>query len=346
MTRSLGSTAYASVATAILAAGLLITLPASAQTVGSSQPSPISEAGKPLAIYGNITVFEIAPVLIAADRLYGDAAIIRRGGVPYLFPGAPLGNSAAPGLADVSTNAETQALRVSVKNPELRIVMTVSEGLYRLVGRKSAGIRTIADLKGKRIATIPTTSSGYFLHKMLKTAGLSYADVTVVPIMPLSDMPKALAEGKVDAVTIWEPEMENAVRALGSDAIEFSGKGIYREIFNLNTTAAALADPGTRKRIVELVRAIIAASADVRADPSLAWRYVEAIGAYKTPLIAASWAHHSFPATLAPDLLDVMVEEEQFLAGNEGRAPRSRETLATLIDTSVLAEALAPGPIR
>jgi hypothetical protein len=37
----------------------------------------------------------------------------------------------------------------------------------------------------------------------------------------------------------------------------------------------------------------------------------------------------------------VLVEEEIFLAGVEKREPRSRATLATMIDPSVLREALA-----
>ncbi len=104
------------------------------------------------------------------------------GGVNNLTgdPGAP--GYTSDGLADVATNAETQALRASVKNPNIRIVMTVTEGLYRMVARKSAGINTIADLKGKRIATIPPTSSGYFVSLLLGKAGLSYADVTPVAV--------------------------------------------------------------------------------------------------------------------------------------------------------------------
>ncbi len=318
---------------------------AGALASGCASIAPAQPAAPPLAIHGNRTTFEIAPVLIAADRLYGSAATVKMGGVPNLFGAAPVPGISEAGTADLATNAETQALRVTVKNPDLRIIMTVSEGLYRIVGRRSSGIAKLDDLKGKRIATIPNTSSGYFLHKMLKSAGLTLDDVTVVPIMPLSDMPKALAERKVDAVTIWEPEMENAAEAIGADAIEFSGKGVYREVFNLNTTGAVLADPVKRKAVVDFVRATIKASADIRADPSLAWPYVEAVGVYKQPVIARAWPHHSFPAVLVPDLHDVLFEEEIFLAGVEKRAPRDRATLVKLIDPSVLQEALAE-PVR
>ena len=294
----------------------------------------------PLAIHGNMTTFEIAPVLLASERGVVPTTV-KMGGVPNLFGAAAPSSFSVPGVADLATNAETQALRISSRNPDLRIIMTVSEGLYRIVGRRSSGIATLADLRGKRIATIPGTSSGYFLHKMLKTVGLTLADVTVVPIMPLTGMPTALADGTVDAVAIWEPEMENAARAIGADAIEFSGAGIYREVFNLNTTAQVLADPEKRSAVVAYVAELIKASEDIRANPAAVWPLVAQAGGYDRPVIERAWAHHSFPALIMPDLLDVLEEEEIWLAGVEGRAPRSRDALAVLIDPSVLRDAHA-----
>src|SRR5438105_2353500 len=113
---------------------------------------------EPLKVYGNTSTIELAPVLLAADRLGPGQASVSNGGVPNLF---------RPGEADLATNAETQALRVSVDHPDLRIILTVSEGLYRMVARRSAGIASVKDLKGKRIATFPNTSSAFFLHKLL-----------------------------------------------------------------------------------------------------------------------------------------------------------------------------------
>ena len=122
-------------------------------------------------------------------------------------------------------------LRVSVENPQLRIILTVSEGLYRLVGRRSAGIASIKDLKGKRIATVPNTSSAFFLHKLLALGGLTEADVTVVPMFPLEKMTPALKAGEVDAVTIWEPEIQRSVEAEGLSIIRtLVGHGIGREM--------------------------------------------------------------------------------------------------------------------
>lgn len=289
-------------------------------------------AAEPLKVYGNTSTIELAPVLLAADRLGPDKARVSNGGVPNLF---------RPGEADLATNAETQALRVSVDHPDLRIILTVSEGLYRIVARRSAGIATIKDLRGKRITTVPNTSSAFFLHKMLGRGGLSEADVTITPLIPLERMTAALKAREVDAVVIWEPESQRSLETLGADAIELSGKKIYRELFNLHARAADLADPASRARIVEFVRQVVKASADMGKQPSLAWPLVEAAARYDEPTIRKSWPHEAYPGLLVPDLLDVLVEEDVWVAREKSRPPRSREELARLIDASVLKEALA-----
>ena len=80
---------------------------------------------------------------------------------------------------------------------------------------------------------------------MARTAGVAEADVKAVAV-PLPDMPAALKRGDVDAIAIWEPQANNSEQALGADAIVFQDRPVYRELFNLNTTAEVLADPARR----------------------------------------------------------------------------------------------------
>jgi ABC-type nitrate/sulfonate/bicarbonate transport system substrate-binding protein len=289
-------------------------------------------ADRPLHVYGNVTTIELAPVLLAADRYYKAPVTVTNGGVPNLF---------RPGEADVATNAETQALRVSVDNPGLRIILTVSEGLYRVVARRSAGIAKLEDLKGKRIATVPRTSAGFYLKKMLATVGLTEADVTIVPLVPLQQIPGALKRGEIDAVAVWEPEVQLAAEQLGADIIELQDRSVYRELFNLNTTAERLADPAMRKQIVAFVRAVIRSSSALRRDPQEVWPLVAKSGGYDVSVVSRAWHHHAYPGIVVPDLLDVLTEEEEWVAKERNRTPRTRAELATLIDDSVLKEALA-----
>lgn len=310
--------------------------PCLAQDAAAADPGPI-------AVYGNVQTFEIAPVLLAAEHHFPGEATVRMGSLANLVGAPSVPGFGEDGEADVATNAETQLLRYSVANPNLRIILGVSEGLYRVVARKSAGIASVADLKGKAVATIPQTSAGYFLHRMLDRAGVSFDDIEAKPIVPLAGMTEALRNGEVDAVVIWEPESENAAQVLGDDLIEFSGEGVYRELFNLNTTAEKLADPASRAKIVHFVRAIIDASAELRGDPARAKALVVEAGEFTPEDVEDSWKHHRFEPGFPPDLLDVLEIEEQWLAAHADRTPRTRAELAALIDTSVYEEALALG---
>jgi sulfonate transport system substrate-binding protein len=283
-----------------------------------------------LAVFGNTTTLELAPVLLAAKSVYPGKATVANGGIPNLWSGA-----------DLATNAETQALVQSVSHTNLRIVFTVCEGIYRIVARRSASISTLADLRGKRIATTPGTSSAYFLHAMLATVQLDESAVTVVPSGAPSQIPGMLSGRQVDAATIWEPEIQNASDALGSDALEFSDKTIYRELFDLHTTAEKLANADTRRGIVQFLRALVTATGDIAAQPSSVLPLVASTTGFDSALISKSWKYESFPGTMVSDLLDVLEQEEVWLAKSSGRAARSRATLSSLIDDSPLKEAMS-----
>lgn len=293
----------------------------------------------PLAVRGSLATLEIAPVLLAARDHDPAGAVVRNGGIGNLVGAAPVAGLGDEGRADVATHAETQALRYSVENPDIRIILTVTEGRYRIVARRSAGIARLADLKGKRVATLANTSAGFFLARMLAQAKLGFADIEAVRISPIEGIAGALERREVDAVAIWEPHAGNAARALGDDRIEFAGDGVYRELFNLNTTASNLADPIKRRQIVGFVRAIIDAAAAMRRDPAAAKALVAATGGFSMDEVTHAWPTLAFTADLPPDLLDTLEAEEQWLAAQQDRKPRPREVLDGLIDPTILQEA-------
>jgi ABC-type nitrate/sulfonate/bicarbonate transport system substrate-binding protein len=74
-----------------------------------------------------------------------------------------------------------------------------------IVARKDSGIRTIEDLKGKRVGLAQAQTSDEYFKMVLARRGMKYGDVTVVNIMAPPALAPALKEGKVDAVVSWEP---------------------------------------------------------------------------------------------------------------------------------------------
>ncbi len=312
-----------------------------------AMPPPDDIPPDTLRIYGNLSLLEMAPVLLAAEHIYAGKTLIEHGSVMALWGTASdLASLKSAGQADLATNSETQTLRGSVAGPDLRVICTVAECPYRIVARRSAGISKLADLRGKRIATQLDSSAAYFLDCMLRTIGLKSTDVTSVPFMahtetPLSLVPEALRSGSIDAVALWEPQPQRAKVALGADAIEFFDPAVYTEKFNLSTTQANLDNPALRKRIVEFVRALITAARRLKDDPQAGWKLVAQTAKLDIDTVSGAWPRFNYPGKLASDTLDVFARQEPWLAQVQNRAPRTREALAKLIDDSVVREALA-----
>ena len=275
-----------------------------------------------------MATIESAPVFLAAQNASDVRIDLRSGGIPMLLDGG----------ADAATNSETQALLRSVARPDLRIVMTVAECAYRIVARRSSGISTVADLRGKRIGTPANTSSAYYLSKVLKTAKLAESDATIVALA-VPDMAAAIKRGDVDAVSGWEPGAQDSIAALGADAITFQPPGLYRELFDLNTTTSVLNDRARRRALVAAVRGMIDGSTRVRTEPAGVWPLL--FERIKVPILTTSavWNHFRFNAWIPDDALNVLVEEEQWVAVQQNRTPRTRSQLQVLLDDSVLSDA-------
>lgn len=76
----------------------------------------------------------------------------------------------------------------------------------RLVVNPAAGIKTVADLKGKKVAVSVGSTSHNHLLRALSQAGLKQEDVTIVNLSP-ANMPPAYVAGQVDAALTWEPNV-------------------------------------------------------------------------------------------------------------------------------------------
>ena len=275
-----------------------------------------------------MAVLEAAPIHIADQGPAGAGFQVIDGGV----------RTVALKGAHAAGNATTQMLRVLGDNPNVRLLFTLVDGNYRIVAKRSAGINRLADLKGKRIVVPRNTSANYFLVAMLRTAGLQESDVTLVTA-PATAMAAAMVKGEADAISMWEPESENAVRAIGTDAIIFQDNKVYRELYSVYSTTDVISDPRRRKELVAFVRATLAAAGDLQKDPKRYFPLISEKTKHPQDQIARSWEHHGFPLRVAPDLLDLITEEEKWVAAQQNRTPRSRAELAGFIDTTILKDA-------
>jgi sulfonate transport system substrate-binding protein len=298
-----------------------------------------------LRVYGNLSLLEMAPVLLAAEEIYPGETVLEHGSVMSLWgESSELASLGSAGQSHLATNSETQALRASARHPDLRFIFTLAECPYRIVARRSAGVEKIADLKGKRVGTQLESSAQFFLDRMLRTAGLADTDVQLVHFMahttnPISRLPEALHAGEIDAVALWEPQVQRAKHLIGGDAVEFYDAAVYAEKFNVCTKQQHLDDPAVRNEIVAFTRALVTAADRLKAEPGHGQKLVAKTAGLDIEVVRNAWHCFNYPGTLAPDLLDVFERQEPWLARVQHRPPRSREELAKLIDDSVIREA-------
>ena len=307
---------------------------ASAALAGRASPQAPAEPPAPLAPDALFTVacatstLEAGPIYALDDGAFGPRMQYINGGVRTLT-----GNG-----AHAATNATTQMLIVLRDNPKVRLLFTLAEGEYRIVAKRSAGIRTLADLKGKRVVVPRNTSAHYHLVAMLRSAGVAESAVTIVTA-PATGMAAAIMRGEADAISMWEPESQNAADALGSDAVIFQNNKVYREFFSVYSSTDVLENPKRRAELVEFVRALAGITREVQKDPRRFFPLFSRVTGHPEAQIARVWEHHAFPLAVPPDLLDSVTEEEKWVAAGQQRSPRSRAELQGFIDQSIIREA-------
>jgi NitT/TauT family transport system substrate-binding protein len=116
---------------------------------------------------------------------------------------------------------------VNSKGTPLKCVSTVdgnqptqtSKDGTMLVAAKGSGISSVAGLRGKKIATVQTTSlNSLSVEVLAKQAGLSPGSYQFVQ-MPFPQMPAALSQGNVQAAVITSPFVNTAI-AEGATVID------------------------------------------------------------------------------------------------------------------------------
>jgi sulfonate transport system substrate-binding protein len=104
--------------------------------------------------------------------------------------------------------------------------------------RKDSPIKSVSDLKGKKVAFAKSSSANYFIIKVLETAGLSWNDIEPAYLSP-SDARAAFERGSVDAWAIWDPFYAAAQIQTNARVLRTSQGLVSNRDFYLSTKAFA-----------------------------------------------------------------------------------------------------------
>ncbi|MFP1925073.1 aliphatic sulfonate ABC transporter substrate-binding protein [Lonsdalea quercina] len=224
-------------ALALLLAGL------SASAVAASQPEAINIG------YQKANIFALLKYRGTLDEKFKQQGIqvrwIEFPAGPQMLEGLNVGSidlaatgDAPPAFAQAA-QADLIYLAHSPANPKTEAIVVPGD----------SPIKTVADLKGKRVALNKGSDVNYLLVKALEDAGLSYRDITPVYLTP-SDARAAFQRGAVDAWVIWDPFLAEVESNAGARQIRNAEGLVPHYTFYLASRKFAETWPQTAEQVV------------------------------------------------------------------------------------------------
>jgi NitT/TauT family transport system substrate-binding protein len=113
--------------------------------------------------------------------------------------------------ADFVTNGDALVMGAGGARNVIVLITDYSNGNDMIVGRP--GIRSLADLKGRKIGVEIGLVDHLLLVDGLKKQGMTQDDVQLVN-SKTNETPQVLASGQVDAIAAWQPNAGLAMKAL------------------------------------------------------------------------------------------------------------------------------------
>jgi aliphatic sulfonates family ABC transporter substrate-binding protein len=166
-------------------------------------------------------------LLVAAPRAHADDKVLRVGTLklihgitPYFYEKfAPPGykvevipfetptdgkNAVITGTVDTCIHGIAAFLLGAAAGEPVVIVAAATNRGMGIVADAKSDIKTVKDLKGKRVAILPGSTQEVVILERLKAEGMSISDIQPIRLS-FSDMPAALARGDIDAYVGAEP---------------------------------------------------------------------------------------------------------------------------------------------
>lgn len=218
------------------------------------------------------------------------------------------------GALDLASVGNTPPIQAQAAGEAIPIVAAVTSAVvdYSLAVRPGLTVKTLEDLKDKRISYAEGTGRQPFVLHALKAAGLTRKDVVLVPLR-VSDFPDAIRTGQVDVAVLNEPHFSRYLADTeGASALPDSEHDrLPRRLSYLYASARALADPGKAAAIRDFVTRWITAKrwAAANTDAWVKAYFVDRqrLSAVDGRTIAVSEGEPTFP------LLSELVQRQQEL---------------------------------
>jgi len=197
------------------------------------------ETEPPLRIGTNVWIGS-EPLYLARDLEYLDREAVQLVEYPSASEvSRAFRNQAIDGM--VISLDELFVLAVDELQPKIVVVVDVSHGADVVVGR--SGMRSMKDLRGKRVAVETGALGAFVLSRALALNGMQASDVNMVHLES-NEHPAAFEQGQVDGAVTFDPFRTQMLRA-GAQTL-FDSSQIPGEIVDLLAIRASVLEKNPR----------------------------------------------------------------------------------------------------
>jgi NitT/TauT family transport system substrate-binding protein len=137
------------------------------------------------------------------------------------------------------TNGDALVIGATGGKSVIYLINDYSDGNDMVIAK--AGIKSVKELKGKKVGVELGFVDHLLLLNALEKVGMQESDVTLVN-SPTNELPQVLASGDVDAVAVWQPNSNMALKLLpGSKSIYNSSDapGLIYDALGVNPSSLA-----------------------------------------------------------------------------------------------------------
>lgn len=247
------------------------------------------------------------------------------------------------GEADIATAADFVLASCSFDHADLRAIASIARSRTdEIVYRTDRGIDRPGDLRGRKVGVTPKTKGEFFLARFLILNGLEYRDVVVVHLEP-DRIVEALAQGAIDAASIWEPFVSDIGKRLGDRARSWPAQSELEFHYLLLGKERWLGEHPEAVR--RLLASMVQAEEFVSEQPREAQLLISRRFRYDPSFVRALWMKSSFAVELPHQLLLLLEEGARWRMEHRLTDKTEAPNFLDAIDVEGL-KAVKPGAVR
>ncbi len=253
---------------------------------------------------------DYAPYLVAKNKGWFEEVAKNYGAtVAYTeFQSLPPINEAfATNKEDMVFEAEVPAIVGKAAGIDIKIVGAGAFLTQKIIIHKDSQIKSVLDLRGKKIAVLSGTAVHQGLMNALEVNGLTANDVQIIDMVP-PDAKAAFESGSVDAWAVWSPFPEQELVAGKAKSLEDTK--LFIQSVAVTRGKLLKENPKLVKNLLDVIKK---AQKWIVANPTEAQQIVAKELDLNLDVVKLAWPKHNFTAQIGEKEIEDIQTKANFL---------------------------------